>query len=614
MVSNNRGRTSPEDSEARAVGQATPEYIGVVAGGYDEPIPTDSFKVTVNPDTPARISPSINRWGVVRVETSALRTDGSRYELSTFGIIDDVKVLPGHAFKNSREMAQSSYYREEGFTRSYSSVAEDALELTVRSLGHTRTRGEYIDLYGPVKPPERESRVFVASPDEVQYVFLRPFDRTLTFRVGAYSTFFGLYRPVTEVILPFDQFFLHGAVFATTGWGKTVLIKHLVQELRRRTEPPPPAIIIFNLKRQDFYDLDRPLEDGQWTEMLRWNPDVHEVWGHFQYQREGIPSDRIGYYPVGREPRGRRGLSPCSILFAELGPDDSGEAMMRLFFGDRLYEASMGNLIRYLFFFKQHFTRNYTTHSNGNPGQPMVGPSRITTLRPVQDTLASFRNVLERAHPDPRADAVITCSSCNEQISIHQATVQPIVRELLEVDRLHIFDLGPSINLQHLVTNGRVSVIDMVPVTSPRAQELYIQFIIRSLFNYVNRELYDRDTYQGIVIFLDEAWRFFRSRQILDEVEAISRMGRSLRMGLWLADQNIPTGSTEQLILSNIRTRILGPLTLEPSIIKRVIPLDDKTISTLTNLPRGMGIFYNQELSRTAVPFIVPSCRCYHEG
>jgi DNA helicase HerA-like ATPase len=149
------------------------------------------------------------------------------------------------------------------------------------------------------------------------------------------------------------------------------------------------------------------------------------------------------------------------------------------------------------------------------------------------------------------------------------------------------------------------------------AQQIFIQHILHSIFNKANQiflGIQSSENYKGVVILLDEAWRFFQQPEVLDELERISRMGRSLKVGLWLADQSIPTGVREWHVLSNMHTRFLGSITADKSLVQRVMPLSDSMLSALPNLRRGMAIFFNQEYSRIPTPIMIPPCTCYHEG
>jgi len=614
-------------TEQEDVSAEEPLYIGVVAGGYEESIPTDSFKVVVNPQAEARIKKEVGRWGIVKADTDMMTRDGRTFRQTTYGVIDDVKILPGYAFRDAKEMAQSTYYRDKQFSTTFSSVAEDALELSVKSLGHEKRRGDLLDLFGPIRPPERESKVFLAVPNEVRAILMKPHDTSHGIvRTGAYATLHGLYPVVTHIALPKEQIFLHGSIYATTGWGKTVLIKHLIQEFLGLDEPP--AIVVFNVKGYDFYDLEKPLPDTEWGKMLQWNPDVDKVWQNFKYRRCGIEPERTSYYPIG--PASRRGYEPYSIKFDEIAPDEDGAAFFRLLFEDAgLSEAAMNYLIEYLFFFKRHFTRFAgepgSPHPSANLGQPVLtscAPGEIPNIRLRDDTLENFALVLRTAIARNRQGQWINlrCSVCQaeqrvtEGVDLQPYAAQAISRALSEALRLNIFDFGSSIEVPRIVTGGHVSVIDVVGLRSPRGAELFIRHLLHSIFNHINRENYDREAYRGLIILLDEAWRFFRSKMILEEVDTISRMGRSLRIGLWLADQTIPSLGAQQAIMSNIHTRVFGSFTGEAREIKSVMPLDERSVVALNNLPRGMGVFYNIELSRMPTPFIVPPCRCYHEG
>lgn len=606
-----------DQSEESAGNQTSSKslYIGVVAGGYEDPIETDRFKVTVNADAAARFNRNVGRWAIVRVDSDVWRRDGTHFRQRTFGVVEDMRILPGQAFLDSKQMAHSSYYRTDEFHERFSSTAEDALELIVRSVGHARVRGQEVELYGPVRPPERESRVYLAQPNEVRTVLLRPMPSGARFRVGAYATFDGLYQPVTDLALPHGQMFLHGAIFAASGWGKTVLIKHLIQEFHSIQQPP--AIVVFNIKGQDYYGLDEPLSEVQWKLMVQRNPDVDKVWSHFRYSRQGVEQGRVSYYPISQGPRGRPGYDVYSLQFSDIPPNEAGAAFIRLIFdGFGLTETAMNQLIEYFLFFKRHGTGYAQEYSRHDPARLSVAGR----ARPVKDTLSDFINLLRDGHSSARGASTfhITCErqDCQNRTSpeIYTSSAGAILRALGEVQRFGIFDRGVgAVSIQHLLTPGHVSVIDVANITSPRAQETYIQYLLHSLFSYINTQQYAGSDYRGVILFLDEAWRFFRSATVLDEVETISRMGRSLRIGLWLADQNVPVGEAQETILNNIRTRILGTMAIEPKQLKKIMPLDERVISALGNLQRGTGMFFNQEYSRMPVPFVVPPCRCYHE-
>jgi len=592
------------------------DYIGVVAGGYDESVPTDTFKVVVNAQAPSRFKDEVCRGTIVRANTEAWKRDGTKWSLTTYGIVDDANITPGFAFSNSKQMGQSSYYRDDTFRSVYSSTAEDSMELIVRAVGHEDEQGE---LYGPVRPPERESTVYLAQPDQVRRVLMRPVSNLKKFMVGAYATLKGLYTPITSLSLGKEQIFLHGAMFAASGWGKTVAMKHFIQEFLGVSDPP--AILVFNIKGQDFYDLEREMTEAQWEQIKKKNPAVEAVWQDREYKRQGVPPERITYYPLSQVARGRIGqpytLRFSSLRFKEhsLTPDRDGiTALLRLLTDANLPPASSDYLIDYFVFFKQHFT---SQGIHAPPGSPQSS----NWTGQAGDTLANFLETLAQARRRAGSgNFVIQCSECGRtgsdpNVFINGWAADAILRALGGLVRWNIFDVGDEIPISRLFTPGHISVIDVATNDSPRAQEVFIRHLLQAIFNYANRREYEEGNvaYQGLALFLDEAWRFFRSETVLDAVETISRMGRSLRIGLWLADQSIPTGAAETTILNNLRTRILGIMSAESATqIKRIMPLDDKLMASLQNLRRGTGMFFNLEYSRLPVPCVIPACRCYH--
>jgi hypothetical protein len=276
----------------------------------------------------------------------------------------------------------------------------------------------------------------------------------------------------------------------------------------------------------------------------------------------------------------------------------------------------MDYLIDYFVFFKQHFTE--FAHDDYRDAIPACGNwtgTRGDTFSNFVDTLAHARRASGNSN-----FFVIQCSirgnrANTPSVNMNGYSADAILRALKSLERLNLFDVGQEIIVSRLLTPGHVSVIDVATNDSPRAQEIFIRHILRAVFNFVNRREYEEGDveYKGLALFLDEAWRFFRSDTVLDVVETISRMGRSLRIGLWLADQSIPTGAAETTILNNIRTRFLGIMSAESATqIKRIMPLDEKLIASLQNLRRGVGMFFNLEHSRFPVPCVIPPCRCYH--
>lgn len=276
-----------------------------------------------------------------------------------------------------------------------------------------------------------------------------------------------------------------------------------------------------------------------------------------------------------------------------------------------LQEASMDYLVEYLFFFKKHLVqhRRFTALMHGKS-------------RRAEDTLASFRSILATAVRRAGNQQInIICQACrdnnqsNERVAINSYSGQAINRALANLERLGVFDRGRSIPMDKLCTPGHLSVIDVTGNSSPRGQEILLRHILRTLYEYVDRREYEGqgNGYNGVIIFLDEAWRFFASDSVAQVVESISRMGRALRIGLWIADQVVPSGPAETTIMNNIKTRIIGIMSVEPSQLKRLMPLDDRQIDMLQNLSRGTGMFFNTEYSRMPVPVIIPACRCYHE-
>jgi len=594
--------------------QENRKYLGVVGGGYDDPIGTDVFKVNVVATAPLRHDRSISRWTLVRVETKVWDAEqkGVKFEMKTLGIVEDVEIVPGHAFEDDRQMAHSEYYADEQFHhQGFSTTQEDAVRLKVRAIGHVTPDGK--DLYGPVRPPERESATYVAEPDEVRLALMKPMNlQQGSFFIGGYATLDGLYDPFTELVLPSHQAFLHGAIFAASGWGKTMVMKHLLREFHKLN--PSPAIVVFNIKGAEFYQLESPIPWTEINKIFTRSPDVQKLWNKLNLTPQGFNRQRITYYPLGADIRNVGKV--YSFSFKQIEPNEKGQAFLRSIMEPfNLPEPSKERLSEYLVFCKRHLTDRAQQEVQHPRAQAQVADRRGQSI-PYEDSLAGFINLFQQARGNDRSVA-ITCSQCGEQLRIPPANVDAISRALGELQRLKIFDSGSPFNIRDLMRPGHISVLDVAGLQSGLAQQIFIQHVLHEIFMQANQIFLGMQMdlpYEGVIVFLDEAWRFFRHPQILDELEIIARMGRSLKVGLWLADQNIPTGEKEWNVLGNMRTRLLGSITADSHIIRRVMPLSDSMLSTLPNLRRGMAIFFNQEYSRIPTPIMIPPCTCHHEG
>ena len=597
-------------------------YLGVVGGGYDDLIGTDQFKVVVPSTAEMRHDRSIAEWTLVSVDTKVWDEErkGNKFEMKTLGIVEDVNIVPAHVFEDARQMAHSDYYADEQFRRTYSSTAEDAVALVVRAIGHVTQDNK--DLYGPVRPPERESSVYVAEPSEVRLALMKPMNLQVgSFGIGGYATLDGLYRPFTNLELPSHQIFLHGAIFAASGWGKTMAMKYLLGEFHRLHQDPAksPALVVFNIKGSEFYRLEDSLPDAEREKIFQRSPDVKELWDHLRLEPQGFDHQRISYYPMGTDVRNIGDV--YSLSFEAVEPNEQGQAFLRFIMEPfNLYEASMNYLTEYMFFCKRHFTDRAPQEVGHERAEAELRAPRRRNV-PFRDTFFDFVDLFREASSAVgRGSAVVihcSHSQCSDSITIPSSVAGAINRALGELKRLGVFDIGRAINVPDLMRPGHINVVDVAGLQSGLAQQIFIQYILHQIFRRANRIYLEARTdvpYEGVVILLDEAWRFFRSPSVLDELEVICRMGRSLKVGLWLADQNIPTGDKEWNVLNNVHTRILGSISADRSILRRVMPLEETMLSVLPNLRRGMAIFFNQEYSRIPTPVIIPPCTCYHEG
>ena len=176
------------------VGGEERDLVGVVAGGFEEPIETEVFKVIVPASSKRRIARDLKVETIVRVEA----IDKTRTPI--LGKIKRTVIQPGLSYRSAKDMAAVGSRGKRG--KSDATWRKDSEILEVESLG------QLVDgrVVGPLRPPERESPVYLANAEDIKTALIveQPRESSLTISLGVYANPETVYKPYVVIDLPME--------------------------------------------------------------------------------------------------------------------------------------------------------------------------------------------------------------------------------------------------------------------------------------------------------------------------------------------------------------------------------------------------------------------------
>jgi DNA helicase HerA-like ATPase len=169
----------------------------------------------------------------------------------------------------------------------------------------------------------------------------------------------------------------------------------------------------------------------------------------------------------------------------------------------------------------------------------------------------------------------------------------------------------PTIPIQELVKPGRVSVIDVAPL-SRDAQEVTVSYVLWALYDHIHNLHSLGESYPPTVVIIDEAWKILKDEATLQGVERIARQGRSLKFGLFFASQNLP-GPEARHVLGQCHSMIIHRMGEDFDKLRELVPhFDEKDVARLSNLPTGLAYVWNKQYYRFPISAQIPLSPCRH--
>lgn len=531
------------------------------------------FKVIVPSMSKRRVMGDLKIDTIVRVDA----IDKTRTPV--LGKIKRIIIQPGLSYKSAKDMAMVSYYGE-GTERDVT-WREDSEILEVESLGQLLDRR----VVGPLRPPERESPVYLANAEDIKTALIveQPRESAMAIPVGLYANPESIYRPYVVIDLPMDAMWYHGIIVGATGGGKS----NTIATLDKALSECGLGVVQFNVKGSEFLYLDQPCPQSVVDANFKRTPTGEAVWNGLNIRPAGVKDFRL-YVLKGRECTRKDGTH----LSFDLELEALGDSYLEQILKDRVSGMGIDSFIHAKDIIKYNLERE----------------GRSYNLREI----TRFLSILIRTAEQSK-DQEIKIPGPTSSAGIHIQTAKSILRGLEQLLLMDLFDdpSVPTIPIDELVKPGRVSVIDVAPL-SRDAQEVTVSYVLWALYDHIHKLHSFGRNYPPTVVIIDEAWKILKDEATIQGVERIARQGRSLRFGLFFASQNLP-GLEAKHVLGQCHSMIIHRMGEDFDKLRELVPhFDQRDVARLSNLPTGLAYVWNKQYYRFPISAQIPLAPCRH--
>jgi uncharacterized protein len=301
--------------------------------------------------------------------------------------------------------------------------------------------------------------------------------------------------------IPEDVFFYQMLITGSTGSGKTVAMKYLAQYFIENLQG---AVLAINVKEEDFLTMDKP--------SISRNPQVLKEWKDLGYQSHGLDTFSV-YYPGHRIPRYSKEvtLRNCEKItlktehidpetltgliqnISDLGADQL-PSIFRYWQGKVMKQGKGSKLSDFINYF-----------NDPNKGRQFMGWNSRNEEMPINMHPGTFNNVLN---------------------ALTRATEYFDVEDAVEL------------NSDQILQGGKMSVIDVTAKNGFGFGAVLLRDLLEKIYDAKSEKQSD----VPVLIIIDEVHEFYgsaRSREALQVLDSICRKGRSLKIGVIFASQNV---------------------------------------------------------------------------
>jgi len=322
---------------------------------------------------------------------------------------------------------------------------------------------------------------------------------------------------IIYVHIPYESLYLQTMICGQTGSGKTVAMKYLIE---RFLEHEKGAVLAINVKGIDLLTMDQPTTITK--EKLK--KQTEEEWKTLRFSGNGMGEFSI-YIPASKQKHKegvtRERVRMITLKTRDLEPNSLLGVLQNI--TDRAAEA-LPNIFRYWKEREREHPQNF------------------------RNFISWFRNhaTRENSYQFP------TLSQIGEEstLPLHPNTCNAIIRSLESAS--YFFDRQEAgclaIREENIMIPRKLSVIDL----SNKDTIIFGAILLRHLLSKIYESKAVKGQYSDlpVLIVIDEVHHFYgssASKQALEELNAIARMGRSEKIGVIFASQNpedLPEGLT----------------------------------------------------------------------
>jgi uncharacterized protein len=320
-----------------------------------------------------------------------------------------------------------------------------------------------------------------------------------TIHSGQNQLLFDEKRNFITASLPEDMFYHQMLICGKTGSGKTVAMKYLVQYFIEKLEG---AVLTINVKDIDFLRMDQPSRTKNERALVEWK--------NLKEEPHGIENSTI-YYPANTK--------------IEYTKDINYEITQKITLNVKTIEpeALTGLLQNISEVGAQNFPDIFRYWQKKEMGK--------------DGTFNDFVRYFLNAQQNP---ILSTLNSRGDEstVTLHRSTFDNIARNLNT--SLEFFDNNDAktIDYEDILYPGKLSIINV-------SGEKGIQFgsvLLRHLLKRIVTAKSQRISETPILVVIDEVHQFYNtesSREALGDLDTICRTGRSQKIGVVFASQNI---------------------------------------------------------------------------
>lgn len=304
--------------------------------------------------------------------------------------------------------------------------------------------------------------------------------------------------------VPDDVFFHQIMITGKTGSGKTVAMKYMAQYFTSTNlevfDGKLGSVLAINVKGEDFLSMDKP--------STVYDEQIRDEWNTLGISPHGVDAFRI-YYPGNSITSYSQRVSREKCVKITLKTEN-------------LDPESLIGLVQNL-------------SAQGADHLPGIFRYWQRVVRKPGDTLATFVDYLSRE--GAKDLSAMNVRGDKYVITLHPGTFNSIIRTISR--NAQFFDIAGATELsaEEILEPGKMSVIDVSDKDGIGFGGVLIRDILEKIYDTKSR----RDNDVPILIMIDEVHEFYgdaRRREALQSLDAITRKGRSLGIGVIFASQN----------------------------------------------------------------------------